>query len=74
MMHREDSVGKLRENVVSAFGGDGVAVTEVLLQAQKVGLVDRICSRPPSGMCQVTGLYVNPETGKIIVEYDDEPV
>jgi len=30
-------------------------------------------SSPPSGMCRVTNLYVDPATGKLVVEYDDTP-
>jgi len=33
-----------------------------------------IASDPPVGYCFVTNLYVDPETGKLIVEYDDEEV
>ncbi len=31
-------------------------------------------SRPPKGMCLVTNIYVNPETGKLVVEYDDTSI
>lgn len=30
-------------------------------------------SNPPSGMCAVTNLFVDPETGKLEVEYNDIP-
>ncbi len=32
-----------------------------------------IISAVPVGMCRVIALYVNPETGKLVVEYDDVP-
>lgn len=35
---------------------------------------DVILSQPPSGKCKVTGLYVDPATGKFVVKYDDTPV
>ena len=31
-------------------------------------------SKPPSGKCRVTNLYVDPSTGKVVVEYEDTPV
>jgi len=33
----------------------------------------KIESNPPSGECKVTNLYVNPTSGKLVVEYDDVP-
>lgn len=32
-----------------------------------------IASQPPSGKYKVTNLYVDPVTGKLVVEYDDTP-
>lgn len=29
---------------------------------------------PPSGKCRVTNLFVDPDTDRLIVEYDDTPV
>lgn len=29
---------------------------------------------PPSGFFRVTNLYVNPANGRLVVEYDDEPI
>lgn len=33
-----------------------------------------MASSPPSGKCKVTNLYVDPDTGKLTVEYDNNPV
>jgi len=30
-------------------------------------------SNPPKGMCKVTNLFVDPETGRLEVEWDDIP-
>ena len=30
-------------------------------------------SNPPSGKCKVTNLFVDPVTGKLVVEYDNTP-
>jgi len=30
-------------------------------------------SVPPQGKCKVTNLYVDPDTGKLVVEYSDIP-
>jgi len=30
-------------------------------------------SSPPVGMCRVTNIYVDPETGKFVVLYDNTP-
>ena len=29
---------------------------------------------PPSGFCRVVGLYVNPSTGQLIIQWDDTPI
>ena len=31
-------------------------------------------SDPPSGKCLVTNLYVDPSTGRLTVEYEEEPI
>lgn len=33
-----------------------------------------IPSSPPSGKCKVKNFYVDPATGKLVVEYDNNPV
>ena len=33
-----------------------------------------VLSSPPSGYCKVKNLYVDPGTGKVVVEYDDTPI
>lgn len=35
---------------------------------------DGINTVPGSNFCKVTNLYVDPSTGKLIVEYDDNPI
>ena len=40
-----------------------------LLEATNV-----IISDPPSGKCKVTNIYVDLDTGKLTVQYDDTPV
>ena len=32
-----------------------------------------VISVPPPGYCPVSNLYVDPETGKLVVTYDDVP-
>jgi len=39
-----------------------------------VQTTDGLTVAPPSGKCQVVNLYVDPSTGRLIVEYDDQPV
>jgi hypothetical protein len=31
-------------------------------------------STPPPGNCKVTNIYVDPETGKLVIIYEDIPV
>ena len=33
-----------------------------------------IVSAPPTTKCRVTNLYVDPDTGKLVIEYDDIPM
>jgi len=33
-----------------------------------------VASNPPTGYCKVTNFYVDPATGKLVVEYEDIPV
>ena len=47
------------------------AFTDAILAA--AGLSE-LKSVPPSGKCKVTNIYVDPVTGKVIVDYDDTPV
>lgn len=30
-------------------------------------------SNPPSGMCEVKNIYVDPDKKKVVVDYDDNP-
>ena len=39
-----------------------------------VQTTDGLNVAPPTGKCQVTNLYVDPDTGRLVVEYDDTPV
>lgn len=31
-------------------------------------------SNPPPGYFRITNMYINPQTGEVVVDYDDEPV
>ncbi len=33
-----------------------------------------IPSVPPSGKCKVVNIYVDPDTGKLVIEYEEIPV
>jgi hypothetical protein len=33
-----------------------------------------LVSNPPNGKCKVTNIYVDPDTEKTVIEYDDVPV
>ena len=35
---------------------------------------NKVSSIPPKGKYQVTNLYVDPDTGKLVIEYDNTPV
>lgn len=39
----------------------------------KVSDAGLVASTPPVSKCKVTNLYVDPETGKLVVEYDNTP-
>lgn len=30
-------------------------------------------SKPPSGKCKIINIYIDPETGKVVIEYDKTP-
>jgi len=47
-------------------GGTGI-VLEVIIK-------DQVVTSPPQGKNKVTNLFVDPETGKLEVEYDDAPI
>ena len=38
--------------------------------AVDVKLEEKLPSKPPSGKCKVTNIYVDPDTGKMVVCYD----
>jgi len=39
-----------------------------------VAAVDNVvASAPPPGKCKVTNIYVDPDTGKLVIKYDDAP-
>lgn len=40
---------------------------------QGVAAVDKVASDPPPGKCKVTNIYVDPDTGKLVIKYDDAP-
>jgi hypothetical protein len=33
-----------------------------------------LISKPPAGKCKITNIYIDPETEKTVIEYDDIPV
>jgi len=33
-----------------------------------------LVSIPPKGKCAVMNIYVDPDTGKLVVEYNDDPL
>ena len=39
-----------------------------------VHTTDGLAVSPPTGKCRVVNMYVDPLTGRLIVEYDDQPV
>ena len=39
-----------------------------------VQTADGLAVNTPAGKCQVVNLYVDPSTGRLVVEYDDQPV
>jgi hypothetical protein len=39
-----------------------------------VQTADGLAVATPTGKCPVVNLYVDPMTGRLIVEYDDQPV
>ncbi len=59
-------------------GGESPKTAALLRQPLTVtdsldGCTTIVLSVPPSGKCCVTNLYVDPETGKLVVEYDNVP-
>ena len=58
------------------IGGDSGDWNSILNEAVRALLLENevIESEPPSGKCKVTNLYVDPNTEKLVVEYDDQPV
>ena len=40
----------------------------------EVVVTNQVATNPPAGEYRVTNLYVNPDTGKLEVEFDDTPV
>ena len=34
----------------------------------------QVLSTPPPGMCRVTNIYVDPNSGKLVIKYDETPV
>ena len=36
-------------------------------------ITTKINSNPPVGKCKITNIYVDPITGKTIIEYEDTP-
>lgn len=52
----------------------GVKRQKSLLELINLKGTDSIASEAPVGYCKVTNFFVNPSTGRLVVEYDDTPV
>ena len=35
---------------------------------------ETVSCQPPTGMFRVTNIFINPTTGKFIIQYDDTPI
>jgi hypothetical protein len=46
----------------------------VNVEVGSVNEVTGVEATPPVGKCRVTNLYVDPSTGRLTVEWDDQPV
>jgi len=46
----------------------------VNVEVEEVKEITGIETAPPTGKYRVTNLFVDPDTGRFTVEYDDEPV
>lgn len=49
--------------------GDGI-----IYEDGKQNVSNNVVTTPPSGKCKVINVYVDPDTGKLIVQYDNMPV
>lgn len=60
--------------------GENVVIQSSGLLAKEVQVIkgekgdNGLLATGKSGMCKVTNLWVNPETGKLVVEYDTNPI
>ena len=45
----------------------------VNINIEELTVVEGIESKPPSGKCKINNIYVDPDLGKQITEYDDSP-
>jgi hypothetical protein len=46
----------------------------VNVEVAEVVSTEGLNTAPPQGKCPVVNLYVDPTTGRLMVEYDDTPV
>lgn len=65
-----ERVEVIRKGVVSAMGGDGMALAGLIAGAGRG--FKATFSLPPPGMCKVTNIYFDPNTGKVVCEVDKE--
>lgn len=63
---------KIRKSLNGQVGHESLrAISSAMVAAVRLS---SLTSQPPSGHFKVVNLYVNKDTGKVIVEYDDTPV
>jgi len=53
--------------------GDSITLYFADSQVQTIAIKLEDLSNPPPGCKKIKNLYVNPETGKTVVEFKDEP-
>ncbi len=57
-----------RDREVGLWQSDGVGWIKT-----EGRLTFEILSVPPSGKCELVNLYINPDTGRLVVEWNDTP-
>ena len=45
----------------------------VNVEVGEVNSVSGLATTPPQGKCKIVNMYVDPSTGKVVVQYDDTP-
>ena len=70
-MSRNGVTNRVLANLSGHLGTKAVNVVEAITNyVDGVALI----SNPPSGKCKVTNIYVDPVTGKTVIEYENVPV